>query len=209
MSTVLTVAATPSAAGLVLRPWEPGDAGALVEAYRDPAMRHWQTERVGGVEDAERWLEAQRLGRESGDRLGFAVYEAPREAPYGSRLVAGAMLKRTAAGPGALEAGYWTVAGARGRGVASRALGALTAWAFEAFAADGLERIELLHQMDNAASCRVAEKTGYALERILPAAPPAFPLDGHLHVRRARSGVLGVRSQGLSSCGRREFDGRP
>lgn len=113
------------------------------------------------------------------------MYETPREAPYGSLLVAGAVLKRTGAGPGAAEAGYWTVASARGRGVASRALGAVTAWAFETLAADGLERIELLHQVDNAASCRVAEKTGFALERTLPAAPPAFPLDGHLHVRRA------------------------
>lgn len=49
MSTVLRVGATPSAAGLLLRPWEPGDAGALARAYRDPAMRHWLTDHIDGV----------------------------------------------------------------------------------------------------------------------------------------------------------------
>jgi hypothetical protein len=34
------------------------------------------------------------------------------------------------------------------------------------------------------ASCRVAEKTGYALKATMPATPP-FPLNGHLHVRHA------------------------
>lgn len=41
-----------------------------------------------------------------------------------------------------------------------------------------------MHQVDNPASCRVAEKAGYRLDRVLPAVPP-FPLDGHLHVRGA------------------------
>ncbi|MBT2450897.1 GNAT family N-acetyltransferase [Streptomyces sp. ISL-43] len=176
--------ATSAAAGLVLRPWGDADAEALVEAHRDPAMRHWLTRHVDGVEDARRWLEEQRLGWESGDRLGFAVYEAPREGSYEGPLVAGVALKRTGAGPAPVEAGYWTAAPARGRGVASRALETVTAWAFEAFAAEGLERIELLHQVDNAASCRVAEKTGFGFDRILPATA-SWPLDGHLHVRRA------------------------
>jgi RimJ/RimL family protein N-acetyltransferase len=79
------------------------------------------------------------------------------------------------------EVGYWTAAQARGLGVATRAVDALSAWAFSAY---GLDRIELLHQVDNVASCRVAEKTGYALRETLPATP-SFPLDGHLHIRQA------------------------
>jgi hypothetical protein len=47
-----------------------------------------------------------------------------------------------------------TAARARGRGVAHRALQALTDWAFTAFPGDGLTRLELLHQVDNTASCR-------------------------------------------------------
>ncbi|MFD9307296.1 GNAT family N-acetyltransferase [Streptomyces sp. NPDC060048] len=183
---VLRVDATPSAAGLVLRPWGEADAEALVEAHRDPAMRHWLTHHVDGVEDARRWLEEQRIGWENGNRCGFAVYEVPREGSYDGALVAGVVLKRTGADPDSTEVGYWTAAPARGRGVASRALEAVTAWAFEAFAAECLERIGLVHQVDNAASCRVAEKAGFAFDRILPATGP-WPLDGHRHVRHAQA----------------------
>jgi hypothetical protein len=34
-------------------------------------------------------------------------------------------------------------------------------------------------------SCRVARKSGYALTGVLPADPPVFPADGHLHTRYA------------------------
>lgn len=105
--------------------------------------------------------------------------------PGTSRLVANVVLKRADPRGRFAEVGYWTAAYARGRGVAPRALEALTGWAFGTFAADGLERLELLHQVDNPASCRVAEKAGYGYERTLPARPP-FPNDGHLHARHPR-----------------------
>ncbi len=60
---------------------------------------------------------------------------------------------------------------------------ATTYWAFTAFRGDGPKRLELLHQVDNTASCRVAQKSGYELITFLPAAPPAYPFAGHLHVR--------------------------
>ncbi|MBM0237448.1 GNAT family N-acetyltransferase [Micromonospora sp. ATA32] len=91
-------------------------------------------------------------------------------------------LKEVVPGRPAAEVGYWTAAPARGRGVAPRALEAVTGWAFTRFAAAGLTRLELLHQVDNPASCRVAEKAGYRFEEVLPARPP-FPRDGHRHVR--------------------------
>ncbi|MGW6688815.1 GNAT family N-acetyltransferase [Streptomyces sp. NPDC054961] len=196
----LRVAATAATAGLVLRPWSADDADALVEVHRDPSMRRWLTRPVDGTEEARRWLEEQRLGWQSGDRLSFAVREAPSPSPSpspspGARVgacagppVAGVVLKRIAERPGSAEAGYWTAAPARGRGVATRALEAVVAWVFVAFAAEGpdrLDRLELLHQVDNLASCRVADKAGFRFDRVLPAFPPSFPMDGHLHVRRA------------------------
>jgi hypothetical protein len=85
------------------------------------------------------------------------------------------VLKEVASGKPSAEVGYWTAAQARGRGVAPRAVEALTGWAFDAPGADGLEQLELLHQVDNPTSCRVAHKSGYDLDTVLPAAPPSFP----------------------------------
>ncbi|MFH8725522.1 GNAT family N-acetyltransferase [Streptomyces termitum] len=176
---VLHVPETPDRPALVLRPWRTEDIAGLIEACRDPVLRRWTTTAVDDEADGERWVETQRQGWASGTRLSFAVL-SPR-----GRLLGHAVLKRNDPGGPAGEVGYWTTARARGRGVAPRALEALTHWSFTTF--DGLERLELLHQADNTASCRVAQKTRYPLDHVLPAAPPAFPGDGHVHVRHAGS----------------------
>jgi RimJ/RimL family protein N-acetyltransferase len=62
-------------------------------------------------------------------------------------LVGDVALKEVASGKPAVEVGYRTAAHARGREVDSRALEALTSWAFDTFEADGLERLELLHNV--------------------------------------------------------------
>ncbi|MER5813573.1 GNAT family N-acetyltransferase [Streptomyces sp. NPDC002033] len=178
-SATLRAAATAGRPALLLRPWQPQDVPALRRAYADPVLRRWTRYPVDSESDGLMFVEDHARDRERGTRFGFAVLE--EEAGL---LVGAAVLKRPAgAGPSA-EVGYWTVAHARGLGIAPRALEALTAWAFEAFAGAGLERLDLLHQEDNEASCRVAVKSGYAFEGELPAAPPGFPLSGHLHVRR-------------------------
>ncbi|MFF3016668.1 GNAT family N-acetyltransferase [Streptomyces sp. NPDC057939] len=190
MDSVVTLraGATPSAPALELRPWGVRDVDALVEVVSDPAFGSWTGSPVVNAADGTAWVREQRLAWEAGTRFGFAVREVPPGAAAGpGRLVGGVSLKEVAPGKASAEVGYWTAAHARGRGVASRALDAVTGWAFDAFGADGpgfLEFLELLHQEDNRASCGVARKGGYAFDRILPAAPPAFPLDGHLHVRR-------------------------
>ncbi|MFD6333730.1 GNAT family N-acetyltransferase [Streptomyces niveus] len=174
MTVELRVEPTPAGhPALDLRPWDDSDIRPLIDVYRDPVLRRWTRLPVTGVEDALRWLEVQRDGWRSGERFSFAVLEE-------GRLVGNVALKRGA--DHRSEVGYWTAAGARGRGIAPRALEALTGWAFGAL--PGVTRLELLHQVDNTASCRVAEKTGYVYRRTLPARPP-FPLDGHEHVREA------------------------
>ncbi|MEU9200505.1 GNAT family N-acetyltransferase [Streptomyces sp. NPDC048332] len=165
---------------LVLRPWLPGDLPSLLDAYRDPAIRAGSRAPVEDEAAAERWLRDQEEGRESGLRHSFAVVDTE----FGGRPVGNVVLVRTAPGSEAAEVGYWTAAPARGRGVAPRALEALTDWAFTVFADDGLVTLDLLHQVDNAASCRVAQKAGYGFAEVLPARPP-WPREGHRHVRRA------------------------
>ncbi len=170
---------TLTAGPLLMRPWREEDVPVLLEAYDDPAMRQWIRTPASTPEEAARWLELQDEGWESGTRFSFAVTDTAR----GGELVGNLVLKRLGPDTERAEVGYWTAAWARGRGVAPRALEALTDWAFTAFADEGLVRLELLHQVDNVASCRVAEKAGYAFTELLSALPPEFPLDGHLHVR--------------------------
>ena len=180
---VLHADATPSAAALLLRPWCAKDVAALVEVFRDPVLRQWTSSVVENEADAARWVRGQERGWSAGERFGFAVLET-RSGPADGQLVGHVVLKEAVAGRPSAEVGYWTAAHARGRGVAPRALEALSGWAFDALGADGLERLELLHQVDNPASCRVAHKSGYNLDGVLPAAPPSFPREGHLHIRR-------------------------
>ncbi|MEU6632128.1 GNAT family N-acetyltransferase [Streptomyces parvus] len=179
---VLQVAASPISPALVLRPWRMEDVAALVEASRDQALRRWASSGVDNDSDGTRWVQAQQQGWAAGDRFGFAVLETQPDSVC-AQLVGNVVLKKVTSGKPAAEVGYWTAAHARGRGVAARALEALTNWAFDAFEADGLERLELLHQVDNLASCRVAQKSRYDFDTLLPAAPPSFPRDGHLHIR--------------------------
>jgi RimJ/RimL family protein N-acetyltransferase len=60
--------------------------------------------------------------------------------------------------------GYWVAAGARNRGVATRALTLLSRWALKD---GGVERLELATHPENLASQRVAEKAGFTYEGVL------------------------------------------
>jgi RimJ/RimL family protein N-acetyltransferase len=62
------------------------------------------------------------------------------------------------------EVGYWLLAPARGRGVASRAVRLLCSWSFEVC---GLERLQLATLPGNVASERVAQACGFHREGTL------------------------------------------
>ena len=161
-------------ADLTLRPWEPGDAEALAVLADDEELRRWTSHRVAGPQDAVRWIAMQEAGWESGEHLSFAVLVTGR--------VMGHIVLKRSEGEACGEVGYWTGAPARGLGLASRAVELLTGWAFDTGTGAGLSRLELIHNAGNPASCRVAQKTGYALERVLP--PRARnEAEGHLHAR--------------------------
>jgi RimJ/RimL family protein N-acetyltransferase len=65
--------------------------------------------------------------------------------------------------------GYWMAPEARGRGLTTAALGALSRWAIEEL---GLGRVELATDPENLASQRVAEKAGFQREGVLRAMLP-------------------------------------
>ena len=83
--------------------------------------------------------------------------------------------------------GYWLGSRYGGRGVMTRAVHAVSAFAFGEYA---LHRLELLAAVDNAPSRAVAERAGFALEAILRErlrAPHGYD-DCALYVRFARGG---------------------
>ena len=143
---------TLSAGGLLLRPWQLSDAAAVAEAYRDPEIQRWHV-RTMDLAEARAWLTgwADRWVAETA--ASWAVTD-------GRSLLGRTGFRSIDLGAGCAEAAYWTVPAARGRGVAVRALGAVSAW----MVAQGLHRLELNHSVDNPASCRVAVQAGYAYE---------------------------------------------
>ncbi|MFF9733107.1 GNAT family N-acetyltransferase [Streptomyces albidoflavus] len=190
----------PAGPGLSLRPWRARDARELIDAYRDPLLRQftrtWPEDEAG----ARAWLAREEAGARDGSRYSFAVELAAQApdgtgpAPSGVRdpaatgLLAGCVVLKVfphdddrPARTDTAEVGYWTTASVRGRGLAGRAVLALADWAFTALPA--LTRLELLHQVDNEPSCRVAEKAGFPHHETLAPQPPVFPLPGHVHVR--------------------------
>jgi RimJ/RimL family protein N-acetyltransferase len=68
-------------------------------------------------------------------------------------------------GPASVELAYWTRPEQRGRGIASRALDAVTEWAHEAL---GASRVWLEINPRNKPSLRLAERAGYRFEKRLP-----------------------------------------
>jgi len=101
----------------------------------------------------------------------------------GSKVLGRVALRWMNLHEGVAEVGYWVLPGSRGRRVASRALSALTGWAFNT----GFHRLELLHSVENSASCSVAKHVCYQLEGTKR--QDALHIDGwhdmHLHARLA------------------------
>lgn len=179
----LAVPAADGAPALHLRPWAADDAEALALAHRDAGLRRWLATRVDGVPEARRWIEAQARGWADGTRYSFAVVVEPDGPPVGHVAV-----KRKEAGAPSAEIGYWTAAAVRGRGIAPHAVRAVTGWALGGGHDPLLTRLELLHDVGNTASCRVAVKCGFTLDAELDPHPPKFPDPGHLHARGPAAG---------------------
>ncbi|MBF5032593.1 MULTISPECIES: GNAT family N-acetyltransferase [unclassified Micromonospora] len=161
--------------GLVLRPWEDGDAPAVLAAYQDPEIRRWHTRRPTSPEQVLRWFAHFRRAWQEETGASWAVTR-------GDEVVGRMTLGGFNLDDGEAACAYWVVPAARGAGVASGALRALSAWAL----GDGrLHRLWLDHSTGNVASCRVAIKAGFRLEGTKRSA--AVHHDGrhdmHLHAR--------------------------
>ncbi len=134
------------------------DLEPVAAASLDPEVLRWT--RVPDDNDARamaEWIGEWRSG--SGEELHLVIADA------GSDELLGAIgIPRIERDERRCEIGYWLAAGARGRGVATRAVRLLAAWIFEALPVD---RIGIAAERDNAGSCAVAERAGFRFEGVL------------------------------------------
>lgn len=160
--------------GLALRAWSIGDAAVLRSAADDPLIRQWNPIRVGSDDEVRDFVERMTNGMDS---LGWAVVDAA------TGTVLGYVSLHHIDPPNAAgQIGYWVAPGARGRGVAARALATVAAYGLDQL---GLSRIEVFHALANPASCRVASRAGFDLEgvrRLGYRYPDGLLRDEHLHV---------------------------
>jgi RimJ/RimL family protein N-acetyltransferase len=153
----------PSDGDVVLRPLERRDAPALARIVADPDVTRYTYLEPGFSEgDARRWVATSRASWDSGlarvtvtdstsaDAIGVVGFEVD--------------WRRASA-----EGFYWLSRQARGRGVMTRALRLLTAWAFETV---GIERLFLIIEPVNTASKAVAARAGFRCEGVLRAYQP-------------------------------------
>jgi RimJ/RimL family protein N-acetyltransferase len=188
MDVILRAKPTATAPGLLLRPWERGDVAALVEAHRDAELRRWLRTSLRDERQARDWVARNTEAWAAGTAYNFAVLERDRAGDAVGQPVGHLVVKGFRPDGEDAEVGYWTSARGRGRAVASRALLAVCDWAFGLARPTPLRHLDLLHTVGNTASCRVAEKCGFRLDATLPADPPDYPSEGHLH-RRVRAGA--------------------
>ncbi len=143
-----------------LRPWRDSDLQPLVVACQDPEIARWTRVPANyNQADARRYLQQRHDMAFSGLAATFAIVHAPD-----GHLLGSVSLMRIVWEHQRAEVGYWLAREARGAGHATRAVALVCAWGFAAL---GLERIALLAATENAASQRVAERSGFRREAVL------------------------------------------
>jgi RimJ/RimL family protein N-acetyltransferase len=136
------------------------DVDALVEACRDPEIPRWtQVPDDYQESDAREWLEMQARRRAAGSELHLVIVDALDGSLLGSIGLADINWEDRRG-----SIGYWVVAHARRRGVATRAVTLLSAWGFDEL---GFGRIEIKTEPGNAISQRVAQRAGFTREGLL------------------------------------------
>lgn len=151
----------PAHGPVVLREFASGDAHLAVEMGTDPyspligTLPAFPTD-----QQAVGWIERQRGRRDEGLGLSFAIADGRSGLAVGS---IGLWLQNLAAGRATV--GYCVAPSRRGRGVASNALLALTAFAWTI---QELHRIELYIEPWNVSSIHLARTARYQREGLLP-----------------------------------------
>jgi len=140
---------------ITARPFSMDDVAEVTEACQDREISFWTCAVPWPYreEHARNWIATHPAEWAAGLAAPFAVVDATTGRLLGSTGVHDVNRRR-----GDAEIGYWVAAWARGRGVATRAVGLVTRWALSDF---GLVYLDLLTKLGNEASEAVATRAGY------------------------------------------------
>ncbi len=167
-------------ARLVLRCWDPADAGLMKDAI-DTSLDHlrpwmpWAESEPSTLEQKRQLLARFAEDFARGDDAVYGIFE-----PDERRVVGSTGLHPRLDG-NAREIGYWIRADAAGRGLGSESTAALTRIAFEV---DDVERMEIHCDPANHRSAAIPRRLGYDLA-------DGFDGNGHLVFRMPRDAYPG------------------
>ncbi len=146
-----------TAGALELRPPSADDAIDALAMLQDPDVRQWNPgPSEPTVAAARAWL-LRSADWSVGTYAGWSVHDTVEA----DRYVGNAFLSNIDHNQLDAWVAYRIAPWARGRGVATGCVRAMTAFAFDGL---GLERLRLPHAVPNVASCRIAAKAGFGLE---------------------------------------------
>lgn len=145
--------------GIRLRAYADSDADDVVAGCSDPLTRRFLPLLPSPYTraDAQWWIGTGAPAAFAGGGAAYAIAD-----PESGRLLGGIGMDRFVAVRQQIELGYWVAPWARGRGVATAAVRALSDKAF----ADGVARVELLTDWANVGSQRVALAAGFVREGV-------------------------------------------
>ncbi|GAA2759472.1 hypothetical protein GCM10009872_48320 [Actinopolymorpha rutila] len=132
----------------MLREWAEEDSEWYAASIHDPEIQRFTSEPEKLTASEVRTAIIAQRNRP--DAAGFVICDAAT----GDRLGNIGITRDGSVG----EAAYWLASAARGRGVATRALKLISAWALRDF---GIAEIRLWTHAENARSRQVAERAGY------------------------------------------------
>jgi RimJ/RimL family protein N-acetyltransferase len=142
---------------VALRAWRPDDAPAVHAACQDPLIvRYIPVPQPYTRAVAAEYVEMAAAQTAAGTAAHFAIVDPADDTLLGS-ISRHPMRNRHA------MFGYWLAPGARGRGVATRALRLISDWTL---ATTDAMRLELFTEAENTASGRVAERAGFLREGV-------------------------------------------